>query len=111
MTPKRERLEKFARAELFYSTDPATFMNIEAAMAGCLSVVQPVPAVSKAEWMQTAYGKDELPYGIAYGFEDVPHAKKTMRFVMRQIERLARTQHKRVARFVDQVNVFFKFGE
>lgn len=111
MTPKRERLEKFARAELFYSTDPATFMNIEAAMSGCLSVVQPVPAVSKAEWMQTAYGKDELQYGIAYGFEDVPHAKKTLRFVMPQIERLARTQHKRVARFVDRVNVFFKYGE
>lgn len=110
-TPKRERLEKFARAELFYSTDPATFMNVEAAMAGCLSVVQPVPGVSKAEWMQTAYGKDELQYGIAYGFEDVPHAKKTLRLVMPEIERLARSQYKRVARFVDQVNEFFQFGE
>lgn len=75
-TPKRERLEKFARAKLFYSADPATFMSVEAAMAGCLSVVQPVPGVSKEEWMKTAYGEDEIRYGIAYDFEDVPHAEE-----------------------------------
>jgi hypothetical protein len=110
-TPKRERLEKFASAQLFYSTDPATFMNVEAAMAGCLSVVEPVPGVSKDEWMETAYGKDELRYGIAYGFDDVPHAERTLRFVLPQMERLARMQYKRVIRFVDQVNSFFSVEE
>lgn len=83
-------------------------MSVVAAMVGCLSVVQPVPGVSKEERMEMAYGKDELQYGIAHGFDDVPHAEETLRLVIPQMERLALMQYRRVVRFIDEVNSFFQ---
>ncbi|WIA34954.1 hypothetical protein OEZ86_013235 [Tetradesmus obliquus] len=47
---KRERLEKFAKADMFISYDAGTWRNVEAALAGAKSVVIPVEGVTKEEW-------------------------------------------------------------
>ena len=73
---KRGRLEAFSRAKTFVSYDLATFRNVEAAMAGALSVVMPIEGVSRDMW-RAGSGAD-FQYGIAYGMEDIPWANATM---------------------------------
>jgi len=97
-TGKRERLEMFARAESFYSLDAATFRNVEAAMAGATSVVLPVEGVSKEEWLH-AVG-EEWAHGIAYGEDDIPHAKRTQHLVMPQLLCQAFKQDEEIREFV-----------
>jgi hypothetical protein len=48
--PKRQRLEKFAQADMFISYDAGTWRSVEAALAGAKSVVIPVEGVTKVEW-------------------------------------------------------------
>lgn len=97
-TGKRERLEMFARAETFYSLDAATFRNVEAAMAGATSIVFPVEGVSKDEWLRTV--GEEWAYGIAYGEDDIPHAKRTQHLVMSQLSCVALKQDEGIREFV-----------
>ena len=97
-TGKRERLEMFARADTFYSLDAATFRTVEAAMAGATSIVHPVEGVSKDEWLRTVGA--EWEYGIAYGEDDIPHAKKTQHLVRSQLSCEALKQDREVREFV-----------
>ena len=73
---KRERLELFARAEMFVSYDLATYRNVEAALTGAISVVMPMEGVSREQWR--AESLPEFRYGVAYGFDDVPYALETV---------------------------------
>ena len=52
-TPKRQRIEMFAAAERFYSYDAASQISVEAALAGCLSIVVPVEGISKEQWLSS----------------------------------------------------------
>ena len=79
---QQDRLDLLSRAKYFISLDPATFRSVEAAMVGCISIVYPVPGVSKTEWASVSYAPEYLRYGIAYGFEDIDHAKNTMDMVL-----------------------------
>lgn len=105
-TGKRERLEMFARAETFYSLDAATFRNVEAAMAGATSVVIPVEGISKTEWLWTV--GEEFSYGIAYGEDDIPHAKRTQHLVMSQLLCVALKQDEEIREFVARTCSYFR---
>ena len=102
---KRERIELFSRSSYFYSYDPATFRTVEAAMSGCVSVVDPVPNITKNEWIQSL--GEEARYGIAYGMDDLPHAQRTVAKAKPYIEQLARKQTYVVRDFVRDCLVFF----
>jgi hypothetical protein len=102
---KRSRIEQYARAERFYTADPATFRSVEAAMAGTLSVVMPVPGVTKAEWLASV--GDEFKVGVAYGEDDIPHAQATLPCVMPLIRHKAIQERDIVDRFVRRAVSFF----
>lgn len=80
---KRERLEMYAKAAYFVSYDMATFHNMEAALAGCTSVVIPMDGVTKREWEAAMDGP---PYGVAYGVHDAAYAHRTQRRLKAQLQ-------------------------
>lgn len=102
---KRSRIEQYAQAERFYSMDPATFRSVEAAMAGTLSVVVPVPGVSKVEWLESA--GDEFQYGVAYGDEDISHAQSTLPLVIPYMRSKASYERSNLDTFVQEAVSFF----
>jgi len=105
-TGKRQRLEMFARAESLYSLDAVTFRSVEAAMAGAMSVVIPVEGVSRQEWLETA--GDEMAYGVAYGIDDISHARATQHLVTPHLRRLANAGDHQVRTFVRKAYSFFE---
>lgn len=106
---KRSRVEQFARAESFHSMDPVTFLSVEAAMAGTLSVVVPVPGVDKEEWMD-AVG-DERQFGVAYGDDDIPRARASLPCVLPHLRNLASQERDGLAEFVQQAISYFASRE
>ena len=82
----------FNKREIFISYDPLTFLNIIAAMCGCISVVIKVDGIeNQAEWLKTTavarYVKDkgiEKLYGLAYGIAEIGWAKETLHLVSQQ---------------------------
>jgi hypothetical protein len=101
---KRARAEIFARSEMLISYDAVSFISIEAAMAGCISVVVPVENVTKEEWLQIAYGRE---FGVAYGMDDLKHAIDTLPRVMPNLVFLANRQVSVVNEFVLKAISFF----
>lgn len=68
----------FARCRTFYCYDEATMYSLYAALCGCESMVVPATFASREEWA----GEHKLfRYGVAYGTEDLPHARETMHMV------------------------------
>ena len=82
----------FNKREIFISYDPLTFLNIIAAMCGCVSVVIKVDGISDhKEWLKTtgvsSYIKEksiEKLYGIAYGIGEIAWARETLHLVYQQ---------------------------
>ena len=75
---------------MFISYDPLTFLNIMAALCGCISIVYKSDKLTKDEWLKTTaiykYLKDknEPLYGIAYGIEEIDFAINTIHLVKEQ---------------------------
>lgn len=99
----------FARAEAFHSLDAATFRSVEAAMAGATSVVVPEEGVSKQEWLETV--GDEMAFGVAYGMDDIEHARATKHLVMPYLRSLAYAEDHQVRTFVRKAYSFFEQQE
>lgn len=102
---KFDRLELFSKYERFISTDPATFLSVEAAMAGCLSVVVPFEGVSREEWLRTSYAAADLKYGIAYGESNVPHARKTLPYVVENLKSQHEKQKRHLEHFLSRLAI------
>lgn len=70
----------FARCHTFYSYDEATMYSLYAALCGCESVVVPATFANREEWA----GEHKLfRYGIAYGLDDLEHARATQHLAER----------------------------
>jgi hypothetical protein len=65
----------FKRVEYFYCYDNVCFWPVLAALCGCTPVVIPNTDLTFEEWSSEF---PELKYGIAYGVENIPHAKNTL---------------------------------
>ncbi|MFO1091103.1 MAG: hypothetical protein U1E46_16130 [Hyphomicrobiales bacterium] len=78
-----EIAEAFNRCEVFYSYDEATMYSQYAALCGCLSIVIPGNYSSRTAWVE---GYSIAKYGIAYGLNDVEHARATMHLVRPLLE-------------------------
>jgi hypothetical protein len=81
----------FNKREIFISYDPLTFLNIIAAMCGCISVVIKIDGLTEIEWLKTTAAYPYLKannlnkiYGIAYGLSEVGWAKNTLHLVKQQ---------------------------
>ena len=83
-------IDIFNSKTLFISYDPLTFLNIMAALCGCISIVNKSDKLTKEEWYKTTaiyrYLKDknEPLYGIAYGSEEIDFAMNTIHLVKDQ---------------------------
>lgn len=64
----------FNRSEVFYSYDEATMYSQYAVVCGCLSVVVPGDHPDREAWAAT---HDLCRYGVAYGLDDLDHARAT----------------------------------
>ena len=64
----------FNEKETFISYDAITFHSVQAALCGCLSIVIPDEGVTKEEYFEKI---PHCRYGIAYGMDDIQHAKET----------------------------------
>ena len=102
---KLDRLKLLANAERLVSYDRATFISVEAAAMGCLSIVMPAPNVTRDGWLRSV--GDSFKYGIAYGFDEVEYALSTMDQVNDHLKRLASTQEGNVREFVRDALAFF----
>lgn len=74
------------KSENFICFDSCSFVAAQAALCGCLTVVIPDNGYSKEQWISD---HDFLRYGIAYGFDDIHHARSTQHLVkshLREIE-------------------------
>ena len=88
----KDCINVFNKREIFISYDPLTFLNIIAAMCGCISVVIKVDEIpTHSEWLKTTavarYVKDkgiEKLYGVAYGLSEINWAKETLHLVSQQ---------------------------
>lgn len=82
----------FNKRKIFISYDPLTFLNIIAAICGCVSVVIKVDGINThEEWLKTtgvaSYVKNKgitKLYGIAYGISEISWANETLHLVRQQ---------------------------
>lgn len=82
----------FTSYKYFVSYDPITYINVLAALCGCISIVYPIEGCNKMSWLQKTHAWEYLKennlgtnyYGIAYGLEEIEYAKNTMHLVQKQ---------------------------
>lgn len=94
----------FNKSEKFYCYDNYTFLYVQAAMCGCISVVIPDGIKTKEEWRS---GWDLNKYGIAYGEDDIPRAIETLPLLYKEIERIKLEMNKEVIKFIDHCKEIF----
>jgi hypothetical protein len=94
----------FNRCEVFYSYDEATFYSQYAAICGCLSVVIPGRYASRREW---AENYQIARYGIAYGLDDLGHARATRHQLVQLLREREAAGERTVDRFIERTQARF----
>jgi hypothetical protein len=96
-TPSEELVRLFNEKRFFYCYDDASFLSLQAALCGCISIVIPKDGISAEEWL--GYSKTRK-YGIAYGEENIEHAIMTMDKVRFHLESLETEFYRNVKNFI-----------
>jgi len=102
---------------VFVSYDPLTFMNILAALCGCISIVYPLHNYNKKEWIMNTtclsdymmYNNIDNLYGIAYGNseEEIAYAMNTIHLVEEQWKDICNFYNERhVNNFINDLHNF-----
>jgi hypothetical protein len=94
----------FNRTEKFYCYDNYTFLYVQAAMCGCISIVIPDPNVTKEKWLN---GSRLNRYGIAYGEEDIPRALETLPLMFKELTKINLEMREQVIKFAEHCNKIF----
>ncbi len=93
----------FKRVKTFISYDPYTAYSSLAVLCGAESVVIPDENVSKEQW----YSEENERYGVAYGFEDLPWARKTAHLLLDRMKEQEQNSAENVRSFaVEAINYF-----
>jgi hypothetical protein len=95
----------FNTTEKFYCYDNYTFLYVQAAMCGCISVVIPDPSISKEKWIEGSWFNK---YGIAYGEDDIPRALETLPLMFNEIKKVKLETNKKVITFAEHCQNYFK---
>lgn len=98
-----ETAAAFNKAEFLQSLDTYSMYTVFAAMCGCTPVIEPLPGVTKKEWIP----HDEDRYGRAYGWDDVEWAVKTRPLLAERLSRDRKSEDRMVLQFVEKVERFF----
>ena len=88
-TPDHELLQIFNKCKRFYSYDTETYLNVLAALCGCESIIIPTEGKSKKDIITN---QPTFKYGIAYGVEDIKHAKETQHLMQTHLQGLEQSQ-------------------
>ena len=82
-----------------------------AVLCGCISIVAPMPDMSKDEWLKTTAGYGYLLsnnikgyYGFAYGVEEIEWAKSTIHLAKQQWDDIITYNNKFYESFVEDLN-------
>lgn len=108
-----EIIEIFNTREYFYCYDPYSFYDSIAALCGCIPIVYPIAGVNKLEWLKTralfqfSMGKKNDISGLAYGEDDIPHARNTLCDVRKEREMAIEFGKGTVAQFIDTTYGYF----
>lgn len=102
--------EIFQHKEYLVSYDPYSYISFLAALCGCVSIVVPFNSATKEEWLKTQfirqvlekYGEKDLS-GIAYGFDDIEYARRTLHQVKYQQELFIQFGLESVHNFLDDM--------
>jgi hypothetical protein len=97
--------ELFNRTERFYCYDTYTFLSIQAAMCGCISIVIPDPNITKEQWLN---GSRLSKYGMAYGEDDIDRALKTLPLLFKEIGKMKLEMNENVIKFIEHCQNYFK---
>lgn len=76
-------IDTFNNKEFFISYDSMCFHLQQAALCGCIPIVIPDEGVSKEVFLEKA---PINKYGVAYGFDDIQHARETMHLLRHHLE-------------------------
>jgi len=97
----------FNQCEYFYSYDEATMYSQYAALCGCVSIVIPELYQSRTDW---ARQRPISRYGIAYGLDDIRHARATMHQVADLLQERRQLGLQSVRDFVKTTKAHFGFA-
>lgn len=100
-----ELAQLFNKTKIFYCYDNYTFLNVQAAMCGCISVVIPDGTKSKEEWLQ---GSRLNKYGVAYGLNDIERAVDTLPFLFKEMDQIELETNTQIRIFVNKCLDKFK---
>ena len=88
----QEHITAFRTHTFFVCYDPFSYYVFIAAMLGCIPVVIPMANHTKRQWLSKTFLHEYFEHagisnvaGIAYGWDDVPHARRTMRHTRNQL--------------------------
>jgi len=93
-----ELLEVFNKKQTFVSYDHVTFLSVQAALSGCVSIVIPPEGLSKESWCSSI---PALKYGVAYGFNDIQWAVSTQHLVKPHLEELGKKNYESFLNFIE----------
>lgn len=94
----------FNTVEKFYCYDNYTFLAVQAAMCGCISIVIPDGNKTKEEWLM---GSRFNKFGIAYGEDDIPRALETLPLLYKEIENTEQNMIEQIIQFGNHCNERF----
>ncbi len=108
-----EIIEIFNQKEYFYCYDPYAFYDVMAALCGCIPIVYPMTGMNKLNWLkskanfQMYLDKRDNVAGIAYGIEDIPYAKDTLRHAEKEQREVVEFGKKTVTNFIHKTQTYF----
>ena len=88
----------FRTSKYYISYDHCTYLTVLAALCGCIPIVIPTEKYTNEEW------KNIFPlqrFGVAYGFEDIEHAKQTLHLAKDNVLEIQKSSIKSILDFND----------
>lgn len=94
-----ELAKSFGQCFAVVSYDAETYHSVQAAIAGCLSVVVPRKGLTRRQF-RDHYQNGASRYGVAYGFLDIPRALLTRKKLIQTLEEMEVKNQEAVGTFV-----------
>lgn len=95
----------FNQTEKFYCYDNYTFLSVQAAICGCISIVVPDGTKTKEEWLA---GSALSKYGMAFGEDDIPRAIETLPLLYQEIDNINLEMYEQINIFINKCKNKFK---
>jgi hypothetical protein len=91
-----EKNEFFNQIQVFISYDHMTFLSVQAALSGCLSII--IPDVEGQYSKENLMNVNRIP-GIAIGFDDIEFANSSRKYLIPYLETLNKEQLNTILNF------------